>query len=180
MTIDNHLTTLPLKKGLSSSAAVCVLVVRALCLAYGLELSVPQVWRAPLVVYLPPTMVSCMHMFRFGVHPNLFVRLTSLGWSSRSALPMRSTRTLPRATAFLANETADASSPLRARERVLGRSARYLFGLCETGISRAHSRRRHTCPPRNARPLARTPDSSMKRRVAPRDAANAANAAGER
>ncbi|CAM9442895.1 unnamed protein product [Pylaiella littoralis] len=43
VTIDNHLTTLPLKKGLSSSAAVCVLVVRALCLAYGLELSVPQV-----------------------------------------------------------------------------------------------------------------------------------------
>lgn len=44
MTIDNHLTTLPLKKGLSSSAAVCVLMVRALCFAYGLELSVPQVY----------------------------------------------------------------------------------------------------------------------------------------
>ncbi|CAN0498331.1 unnamed protein product, partial [Ectocarpus sp. 12 AP-2014] len=43
VTIDNYLTTLPLKKGLSSSAAVCVLVVRALCLAYGLELTVPQV-----------------------------------------------------------------------------------------------------------------------------------------
>lgn len=43
VTIDNHLTTLPLKKGLSSSAAVCVLVVRALCLTYGLELSTPQV-----------------------------------------------------------------------------------------------------------------------------------------
>lgn len=56
VTIDNHLTTLPLKKGLSSSAAVCVLVVRALCLAYGLELSVPQVRWAPLVVYPPPTL----------------------------------------------------------------------------------------------------------------------------
>ncbi|CAN0004349.1 unnamed protein product, partial [Hapterophycus canaliculatus] len=43
VTIDNHLTTLPLKKGLSSSAAVCVLVVRALCLTYGLKLTVPQV-----------------------------------------------------------------------------------------------------------------------------------------
>eukprot|EP00752_Nemacystus_decipiens_P005273 g4783.t1 len=43
VTIDNHLTTLPLKKGLSSSAAVCVLVVRAFCFAYGLELSIPQV-----------------------------------------------------------------------------------------------------------------------------------------
>ncbi|CAN0050212.1 unnamed protein product [Ectocarpus sp. 6 AP-2014] len=43
VTIDNYMTTLPLKKGLSSSAAACVLVVRALCLAYGLELTVPQV-----------------------------------------------------------------------------------------------------------------------------------------
>lgn len=43
VTVDNYLTTLPMKKGLSSSAAVCVLVVRALCLVYGLELSVPQV-----------------------------------------------------------------------------------------------------------------------------------------
>lgn len=43
VTVDNYLTTLPMKKGLSSSAAVCVLVVRALCLAYGLELSIPQV-----------------------------------------------------------------------------------------------------------------------------------------
>lgn len=43
VTIDNYSTTLPLKKGLSSSAAVCVLVVRALCLVYGLKLSVPQV-----------------------------------------------------------------------------------------------------------------------------------------
>lgn len=43
LTVDNHLTTLPLKKGLSSSAAVCVLVVRALCLVYGLDLTVPEV-----------------------------------------------------------------------------------------------------------------------------------------
>lgn len=43
VTIDNYLTTLPLKKGLSSSAAVCVLVVRALCAVHGLELSIPQV-----------------------------------------------------------------------------------------------------------------------------------------
>ena len=46
VTVDNYLTTLPMKKGLSSSAAVCVLVVRALCLAYGLELSIPQVLNA--------------------------------------------------------------------------------------------------------------------------------------
>lgn len=45
VTIDNHLTTLPLKKGLSSSAAVCVLVVRSLCLAYGLEVTVEEVSR---------------------------------------------------------------------------------------------------------------------------------------
>ena len=46
VTVDNYLTTLPMKKGLSSSAAVCVLVVRALCLAYGLELSISQVLNA--------------------------------------------------------------------------------------------------------------------------------------
>lgn len=43
LTVENDLMTLPLKKGLSSSAAVCVLVVKALCLVYGLELSVSQV-----------------------------------------------------------------------------------------------------------------------------------------
>lgn len=41
--LDNYKTTLPTKKGLSSSAAVCVLVVRALCLVFHLQLSVPQV-----------------------------------------------------------------------------------------------------------------------------------------
>lgn len=43
VSIDNYKTSLPTKKGLSSSAAVCVLVVRALALIYGLELSLPQV-----------------------------------------------------------------------------------------------------------------------------------------
>lgn len=37
--IDNHTTTLPLKKGLSSSAAMCVLVARGFNRAYGLGLS---------------------------------------------------------------------------------------------------------------------------------------------
>ncbi len=37
--IDNYLTTLPLKKGLSSSAAICVLVARAFNKLYGLKLS---------------------------------------------------------------------------------------------------------------------------------------------
>lgn len=46
LTVDNYLTTLPLKKGLSSSAAVCVLVVKALCHVYGLELTIPQVRNA--------------------------------------------------------------------------------------------------------------------------------------
>lgn len=34
--VDNHTTTLPARKGLSSSAAVCVLVVRSFCAAYPL------------------------------------------------------------------------------------------------------------------------------------------------
>lgn len=37
--IDNYKTTLPVKKGLSSSAAFCVLVARAFNQAYGLELT---------------------------------------------------------------------------------------------------------------------------------------------
>lgn len=37
--IDNYRTTLPLKKGLSSSAAICVLVTRAFNRLYGLRLS---------------------------------------------------------------------------------------------------------------------------------------------
>ncbi|PRW33024.1 GHMP kinase [Chlorella sorokiniana] len=37
--IDNYRTTLPLKKGLSSSAALCVLVARAFNQAYGLRLT---------------------------------------------------------------------------------------------------------------------------------------------
>lgn len=40
--VDNYKTTLPMKKGLSSSAAVCVLAVRALSLVLDLQLSVPQ------------------------------------------------------------------------------------------------------------------------------------------
>ena len=36
LAIDNYRTTLPVKKGLSSSAAVCVLVARAFSHAYGL------------------------------------------------------------------------------------------------------------------------------------------------
>ncbi|KAL4857393.1 hypothetical protein ACK3TF_002272 [Chlorella vulgaris] len=39
LAIDNHKTTLPLKKGLSSSAALCVLVARAFNRAYGLKLT---------------------------------------------------------------------------------------------------------------------------------------------
>ena len=38
--IDNHRTSLPVKKGLSSSAAVCVLVARSFSRAYGLGLSI--------------------------------------------------------------------------------------------------------------------------------------------
>ena len=38
--IDNHRTDLPVKKGLSSSAASCVLTVRALSHLYGLDLSI--------------------------------------------------------------------------------------------------------------------------------------------
>ena len=37
--IDNHTTTLPVRKGLSSSAAICVLVARALGQAFGLGLA---------------------------------------------------------------------------------------------------------------------------------------------
>lgn len=37
--IDNYMSTLPLKKGLSSSAAVCVLVTRAFNIVYDLKLS---------------------------------------------------------------------------------------------------------------------------------------------
>lgn len=39
LVIDNHRTTLPVKKGLSSSAAVCVLVARAFSSVYGLSCS---------------------------------------------------------------------------------------------------------------------------------------------
>lgn len=53
LTVDNYLTTLPLKKGLSSSAAVCVLVVKALCHVYGLELTIPQVRNAHECPTLP-------------------------------------------------------------------------------------------------------------------------------
>lgn len=38
--VDNYLTTLPIGKGLSSSAAVCVTVARGFSRAYGLQLSV--------------------------------------------------------------------------------------------------------------------------------------------
>ena len=38
--LDNYATTLPAEKGLSSSAALCVLVARAFSEAYGLRLSV--------------------------------------------------------------------------------------------------------------------------------------------
>lgn len=63
VTIDNYLTTLPLKKGLSSSAAVCVLVVRAFCLAYGLELSVPQVCATWQLSFLPFGRHCCCIVF---------------------------------------------------------------------------------------------------------------------
>jgi len=38
--LDNYRTTLPVKKGLSSSAAMCVLVARAFSRAFGLDLSI--------------------------------------------------------------------------------------------------------------------------------------------
>ena len=38
--IDNYLTTLPVKKGLSSSAAICVLVARAFNRIYNLKLTI--------------------------------------------------------------------------------------------------------------------------------------------
>ena len=40
--LDNHRTTLPVKKGLSSSAAVCVLVARAFSRAFDLDLTVRE------------------------------------------------------------------------------------------------------------------------------------------
>jgi galactokinase len=42
MELDNYLTTLPVRKGLSSSAALCVLIARAFSRTYGLALSVRQ------------------------------------------------------------------------------------------------------------------------------------------
>lgn len=41
--IDNHLTTLMMKKGLSSSAAICVTVVRCFNLVYDLDLSINEI-----------------------------------------------------------------------------------------------------------------------------------------
>ncbi|MGD1702386.1 mevalonate kinase family protein [Dapis sp. BLCC M229] len=40
--IDNYFTDLPIKKGLSSSAAICVLVTRAFNLLYDLNLNIPE------------------------------------------------------------------------------------------------------------------------------------------
>jgi galactokinase len=40
--IDNYLTDLPIQKGLSSSAAICVLVARALNLVYELNMSIQE------------------------------------------------------------------------------------------------------------------------------------------
>lgn len=42
LVLDNYRTTLPVRKGLSSSAALCVLVARAYSHAYGLRLSVRE------------------------------------------------------------------------------------------------------------------------------------------
>jgi len=44
--INNHSTTLPMKKGLSSSAAVCVLVATAFNLFYDLQLSTDELMDA--------------------------------------------------------------------------------------------------------------------------------------
>ncbi|RYG64186.1 GHMP kinase, partial [archaeon] len=41
--MDNYLTSLPMKKGLSSSAAVCVLVVKAFALHYNIPLDTAEV-----------------------------------------------------------------------------------------------------------------------------------------
>lgn len=41
--IDNYLTTLPMKKGLSSSAAICTLVVQSFNSIYSLELSIEEI-----------------------------------------------------------------------------------------------------------------------------------------
>jgi len=43
MHIDNYKTTLPMRKGLSSSAAVCVLVVRCFCELHRLEMPMSEV-----------------------------------------------------------------------------------------------------------------------------------------
>ncbi|MDJ0618087.1 MAG: GHMP kinase [Calothrix sp. MO_192.B10] len=40
--IDNYLTDLPIKKGLSSSAAICVLVAKAFNQVYDLKMTIPQ------------------------------------------------------------------------------------------------------------------------------------------
>lgn len=40
LVVDNHRTTLPLKRGLSSSAAFCVLLARAFNMVYSLGLTV--------------------------------------------------------------------------------------------------------------------------------------------
>ena len=45
VTIDNYRTTLPMRKGLSSSAASCVLVVKCIAAVYGIDCSMQEVKR---------------------------------------------------------------------------------------------------------------------------------------
>lgn len=78
LVLDNHTTTLPPRKGLSSSAAICVLVARAFSTAYGWGLTPRQEME---IAYrgerLTPS--ACGRMDQacaFGSVPVLLVRFT--------------------------------------------------------------------------------------------------------
>ena len=53
LVIDNYKTDLPVKKGLSSSAAICVLAARAFNRTYDLKLTVRAKWNWPTRGRLP-------------------------------------------------------------------------------------------------------------------------------
>lgn len=53
--IDNYLTTLPIRRGLSSSAAVCVTVARAFDAVFHLNLSLKEIME---IAYLGEIMTS--------------------------------------------------------------------------------------------------------------------------
>jgi len=59
LVLDNYRTTLPLKKGLSSSAAICVMVARAFNRVYDLKVRPPPgAARASVLEPLPPSPLS--------------------------------------------------------------------------------------------------------------------------